>query len=222
MANRGEKVEGVTDFLFLGSKITEDGDCSHEIRTWLLLSRKAMADLDSLLKSRNITLPTKAHIVKEGYGLPSGHIRLWELDQKEGRMTKNWCLRTVVLEKTLESPLDSKKTKPVNLKGNQPWIIVQKTDTEAETPVFWSSDANNWLTGKVPDAGKIWGQKEKRASEDEMAGWHHWCNGHELGKTLGDGEGQRGLALCIPWSRKVSDMTGWLNNNKALTWKLKF
>ena len=175
----GEKVEVVTDFLFLGSKITANGDCSHEIRRWLLLSWKAMTNLDSVLKSRDITLP--ANVYSQGYGLPSGHVWLWELDCKEGRASKNWCLRTVVLEKTLESPLDSKEIKPVNLKGNQPWILFGRTDAEAEAPVFWSPDANSWFIGKVPDAGKDWGQKEKRASEDEMAGWLHQCNGHELG-----------------------------------------
>ena len=113
-------------------------------------------------------------------------------------MPKSWCLRTVVLE-TPEGPLDSKEIKPINLKGNQPWILVGNTDIEAETPVRWSFDVNNWLIGKVPDLGKDWGQKEKRVSEDEMPGWHHWCNGHELGKTLGDGEGQGGLACCSPW-----------------------
>ena len=117
----------------------------------------------------------------QSYGLPSGHVRFWELDRKEGRTPKNWCLRTVVLEKTPESSLHCKEVKPVNLKGNKPWILVGRTDAEAEAPVFWSSDANSWLIGKVLDAGKDWGQKEKRALEDEMAGWHHWCNGHELG-----------------------------------------
>ena len=179
-----------------------------------------MTNLDSSLKSRHYSANKGQY--NQGYGLPSDHIRLWELDSKEGRVPKNWCLRTVVLEKTPESPLDSKDIKPVDLKGNQPWILVGRTDAEVETLVFWSSVANSWLIGKVPDAGKNWGQKEKRASEYEMAGWHHWCNGHELGKTLGDSEGQRGLALCSPWSRKGSDMTGWLNNNKALTWRLKF
>ena len=119
-----------------------------------------------------------------------------------------------MLEKTLERPLDC-KIKPVNLKRNQPRILIGKIDAEAETPVFWSSDVNIWLIAKVPDAAKDWGQKEKRASEDEMAGWHHWCNGHELGQTSGDGEGQRGLAYCNPWGRKESDTTGWLNNNKS-------
>ena len=120
-------------------------------------------------------------------------------------------LWTVVLEKTPESPLDSKEIKPVNLKGNQPWILFGRTDAEGEPPVFWWSDGNSWLIGKVPDTGKDWGQKEKRVSEDEMAGWHHWCNGHELGQILGDGEGQRGLVCCSPWGRKELDMSGWLN-----------
>ena len=118
----------------------------------------------------------------QGYSLSSGHVWLWELNSKEGEAPKNWLLQTVVLEKTPESPLDSKKIKPINLKGNQPWIL-GRTDAETETPVFWSSDMNSWLTGKVPEAGKDWGQQEKRVSEDEMAGWHHQCNGYELGQT---------------------------------------
>ena len=149
----------------------------------------------------------------QGYGLPSGHIWLWELNYKEGRRPKNWCLGTVVLEKTLESPLDSKEIKPVNLKGDQPWIFTGRTDAEAEAPVFWSCDVNRWLTGKVPDAGKDQGQKEKRVSENEMAGQHHWCNEHELGQTPGDGEGQGGVMCCSPWGCKESDTTGRLNNN---------
>ena len=146
-----------------------------------------------------------------GYGLPSGCLQSWDLDWKEGREPKNWCLQTVVLEKTPESPLDIKGINLVNLKGNQHWILLGRADAEA--PVFWSSDANIWLIGKVPSAGKDWGQREKRASEDAMAGWHHWCNGHELGKTSGDSEGQRGLVCCSPWNCKELDMTGWLNNN---------
>ena len=104
-----------------------------------------------------------------------------------------------------------REIKPVNLKRSQPWILIGRTDAEAETPVFWSSDANSWLTGKVPDAGKDWGQ-EKRVSEYEMAGWHHQCNRHELGQTLGNGEGQGGLACCSPWGHKELDTTGRLNN----------
>ena len=151
-----EKVAVVTYFLFLGFKITADGDCSHEIRRWLLLGRKVMTNLDSVLKSRDITLPTKVHRVK-GYSLPSVHVQLWELDCKEGRTPKNWCFQTVVLEETPDSPLDSKEIKPVNLTGDQPWIFTGRTDAETEAPVFWLSDVNRQLTGKVPDAGKDWG-----------------------------------------------------------------
>ena len=119
----------------------------------------------------------------QGYGLLSGHLQLWVLDGKEGGALKNGCLWTVLLEKTPESPLDSKKIKPVNLKGNQLWILIGRTDAEAEAPVFWSFDANSWLIGKVIDAEKDWRQKVKRASEYEMAGWHHQCNRHELRQT---------------------------------------
>ena len=128
-------------------------------------------------------------------------------------MPENRCIWTVVLEKTLESPLDSKGIKPVNLKGDQPWIFTGRADVEAEAPVFWSSDANKCLIGKVSEAGKDWGQKEKRASEDEMAGWHHWCSERERGQNLGDGEGQGGLAGCSPWGCKELDTVEWLNNN---------
>ena len=117
-------------------------------------------------------------------------------------MPRFWCLWTVVLEKTPESPLESKEIKPVNIKGNQLWILVGRTDTEAEALVFWSSEAKSQLIEKFPDAGKDWGQKEKRVSEDDMAGWHHRYNGHELGQTLGDGERQGGLAFCSPWGHK--------------------
>ena len=155
-----EKVEIVTDFLFLGSKITADGDWGLEIWRCLWLSREVMTKLDSVLKSRHYSAGKDMH--SHGCGIPNGHIQLWELDHKKGRTQKNWCLLTMVLENTPESLLDSKKVKPVNLKGNQLCILIGRTDAEAETPVFWSSDANSWLTGKVPDDGKDWGQKEKR------------------------------------------------------------
>ena len=152
----------------------------------------------------------------QGCGLPSG-LRLWELDHKEGRAPKNWCLWTVVLEKTPESPLSSKEIKPVNLKGNQPWILIGGTEAEAESLIFWSPDTNSQLIGKVPDAGKDRGQKEKRASEDKMAGWHHGFSGHELGQTLGNGEGQGGLVCCSLWGLKESDMTRWMSNNNIIS-----
>ena len=136
---------------------------------------------------------------------------MWELDHKEGWALKNWCSWTVVLEKTLESPVDSKEIKPVNPKGNQPWILIEMTDAEA--PILWLPDVNNWLPGKEPDAGKDWRQKEKRMTEDELVGWHHRFNGHEPGQPLGGGEGQGSLVCCSPWGRKESDMTWRLNNN---------
>ena len=120
------------------------------------------------------------------------------------------------MEKTPESPMDSKEIQPVNLKGNQPWILIGRTDAEAEAPVFWSPDVNSQCIEKVPGAGRDWGQNEK-ASEDEMVGWHHQCNGHELGQSLGDGEGQGGLVCCSPWGCKELDSTGRLNNKKKRT-----
>ena len=112
----------------------------------------------------------------QSYGFPSSHVWMWVLDHKECWVLKNWCLQTVVLEKTPESPLDSKEIKPINLKGNQPWILIGRTDAEVETSVLWSSEANSWLIGKVPDAGKDWGQEEKGEKENEMVGWHHQLN----------------------------------------------
>ena len=161
MANRRGTVEVVTDFPFLGSEITADGDCSHEIRR-LLLGRKAMTHLDGVLKSRNITLPTKVCIVK-AMVFPVVILWLWELDHKEGRMPKNWCLQTVVPDKTPESPLDSKEINLVNLKWNQAWIFIGRTDAEAKVPAFWSPDGNNWLIGQIPDAGKIEGRRRRRS-----------------------------------------------------------
>ena len=113
----------------------------------------------------------------------------------------------MVLENTLESPLDCKEIQPVYPKEDQSWVFIGRTDAEAETPILWPADAKNQLIGKVPDAGKDWKQKEKRASQEKIAGWHHQSNGHELGQTLGDAEGQRGLVCYSPWGEKESDMT---------------
>ena len=126
---------------------------------------------------------------------------MWELDYKEGWEPRNWCFWTVVLEKTLKSPLDSKEIKPVNPKGNQPWILIGRTDAEA--PILWPPDVKNWLIGKDPDAGKNWRQEEKGTTEDEMFGWHHWLNGHEFEQIAGDSEGQGNLACCHPSGRRV-------------------
>ena len=137
-------------------------------------------------------------------------------------MPKNLCFRTVVLKKTPQSPLESKEIKPVTRKGDQPWIFTGRTHAEAEAPVFWSCDTNRRLIGKVPDSGKDWVQKKKRASEDEMDGQHHQCNEHKLGQTPGDDEGQGVLACWCPWDHKESDMTGQLNNNSSKIYKRSF
>ena len=126
----------------------------------------------------------------QSYGFSSSQVWMWELDHKEGWVPKNWCFWTVVLRKTLESPLDSKKIKSVNPKGNQTWIFIGRTDAEAEALIHWSPYAKNWLLGKDPDAGKDWRQKEKEAAENEMVGWHHWLKGHEFEQTPGEREGQ--------------------------------
>ena len=118
-----------------------------------------------------------------------------------GWALKNWCFWTVLLKKTLESPLDYKEIKPVNSKGNQPWIVIGRTDAEA--PILWPPDAKSWLIWKDPESGKAWGQEEKGMTEDEMAGWHHQLNGHEFEQTLGDGEGQGSLVCCSSWGGKV-------------------
>ena len=132
-----------TDFILGGSKITADGDCSHEIKRCLLLGRKAVTNLDSILKSRDITLLTKVSLVTAIFS--SSHVWMWELDCKESWVANNWCFWTVVLEKTPESPLDCKVIKPVNPKGNQSWIFIGRTDAEAEAPILWPPDVKNWL-----------------------------------------------------------------------------
>ena len=121
---------------------------------------------------------------------------MWELDCEESWALKNWCFWTVVLEKTLESPLDRKKIKPVHTKGDQSWVFIGRTDVEAETPILWPPDEKSWLSGKDPDAGKDWGQEEKGMTEDKMVGWHHQIYGHGFGWSLGVGDGQGGLACC--------------------------
>ena len=150
----------------------------------------------------------------QSYGFSSSHIQMWELDHKEGWKPKNWCFQNVVLEKTLESALDSKEINPVNPKLNQSWISIRRTDAEAWAPILWPPDEKSWLTGKDPDAGKDWGQEEKGMTEDEMVGWHHWLSGREFDQTPGDSEGQGSLAYCSSWDHKESDTTERLNNNK--------
>ena len=171
-----------------------------EIKRCLLPGRKAMTNPGSILKSRDITLLTKVHPVK-AMVFPVVVYR-YELDYKENWVLKIWCFWTVVLAKTLESPMDWKEIQPVNPKGNQSWVFIGRTDAEAETPIFWPSDAKNWLIWKDPDAGKDWRQEEKGITEGEMVGWYHWFNGHEFEQALGVGDGQGGWACCSPWGHK--------------------
>ena len=150
-------------------------------------------------------------VSSKSYGFSSSHVRIWDLDHKEGWAPKNWCFQIVVLKKTLKSPLVSKEIKPVNPKGNQPWIFLGRTDAEAEAPILWPPDAKSWLTGKDPDIGKDWGQEENGVTEDEMVVWYHWLNGHEFEQIPGDSEGQRSLACCSPRGCKEWDTTERLN-----------
>ena len=181
----GETVETVTDLIFLSSKISADGNCSHEIKRCLLLGRKAMTNLESILKSRDFTLPTKVHLIKAMvfpaviYGCER-----WTIKKAEC-FFECWidAFELVVLEKTLESPLDCKEIKPVHPKGDQSWVFIGRTDIEAEAPILWPPDVKNWLIGKDPDAGNDWRQEEKGMTEDEMVGWHHQLNEHEFEQT---------------------------------------
>ena len=154
----GETVETVSDSIFGGSKITADCDCSHEMKRCLLLGRKVMTNQDSILKIRDITLATKIRLVKGSY---SSHVWMWELDHIESWALKNWSFWKVVLEKTLESPLDCKQIQPVHPNGNQSWIFTERADIEALTPILWPPDEQNWLLGKDPDAGKIEGRRRR-------------------------------------------------------------
>ena len=143
-------METVTDFILRGSKVTADGDCSHEIKTHLLLGRKVMTNLDSILKSRDFANKV---LSSKRYGFSSSHVWIWELDYKES-WAQNWCFWTLVLEKSLKSSMDCKAIQPVHPKGNQFWIFIGRTDAETETPKLWPPDVKNWLIGKDTDAGK--------------------------------------------------------------------
>ena len=147
----------------------------------------------------------------QSYGFSSSHVRMWELDHKEGWELKNWCFWIVVLEKILESPFNSKEIKLVNPKGNQSWIFIGRTDAEVEAPILWPPDAKNWLIGKDPDAGKDWRQEEKGMTEDELVGWHHRLNGHEFEQAPRVHDGQGSLACWGPWGCKELDTTERLN-----------
>ena len=150
-------------------------------------------------------------LYSQSYGFSSSQVWMWELDHKVTWVLKNWWFWTVVLEKTLESPLDCKEIHLVHPKGDQSWVFIGRTDFEAETPILWPPNVKNWLIWKDPDAGKDWGQEEKGTTEDEMVGCHQWLDGHEFGWTPGVGDGQGGLACSSSWGHKESDTTAWLN-----------
>ena len=160
-----------------------------------------MTSLDSIFKSRDITLPTKVHLIK-AMVFPVVMC---------GWAPKNWCFWTVVLEKTLESPLDCKDIQPVHSEGDQPWVFFERNDVKAEIPLLWLPHTKSWLIGKDSDAGRDWGQEEKGTTEDEMAGWHHGLSGRKFEWTPGIGDGPGGLACCGSWGRKESDTTEQLN-----------
>ena len=157
----------------------------------------------------------------QGCGFSSRLVWMWELDYKESWVLKNWCFWTVMLEKTLVSPLDC-KIQPVDPKGNQFWIFIQRTDAEPETPIVWPPNWKNGVIWKDPDAGKDWRQGEKGTTEDEMVGWRHWLDGHEFEQALGVGDGQGSLACCSPWGRKELNTTEWLNWNMGSKTLLTF
>ena len=206
-----EKVEAVTGFLFLGSK----NHCRWWLQPW---NQKTIASCQkSCDKPRQCVEKQRHHSANKGLysqGYHGGHVRLWELDHKVGRATKNWGLQTVVLEeKTPESPETPGRSNQSILKENNPEYSLEGLMLKSKLQYF----GNLMQTTDSLDAGKDWGQKEKRASVNEIAGWHHWCNGHELGQTSRDDEGQGGLMCCSPWGCKESGKTGWLNNNNSIT-----
>ena len=206
----GETVEIVTDFMFLGSKITADDDCSHEIKRCLLLGRKVMTNLDSIFKSRDITLWTKVCLLKAMvFPIVMDGCDSWAIKKAESQRIdafEIWCWRRLL-----------KVPWTVHPKGNQSWIFIGRTDGEAETLILCPPNAKNGLIRKYPDAEKDWRQEEKGTTEDKMVGWHHWCNGHEFGQALGVGDGQGSLACCSPWGCKESDMTKRLNWTELMT-----
>ena len=157
----------------------------------------------------------------QSYGFSSSHVWMWELDRKEGWGPKNWWFWTVVLEKTLENPLDCKEIKPVNAKGNQSWMFIGRTGSEAKAPVLWPPDAKSWLIRKDPDAGKDWRQEEKGMTEDEMVGWHHWLDGCESEWTPGVGDGWGGLACCDSRGRSRIRLSDWTELNWTDRQKMK-
>ena len=214
----GETVETVSDFNFLGYKITADGDCSHEIKRHLLLGRNVMTNLDSILKNRDISLPTKVHLVKAMvfpvvmYGCESWTVKKAECQRIDA--FKLWCW-----ERLLRVPWTTRRSNQSHPKGDQSWVFIGRTDAETKTPILWPPHGMSWLIGKDSNAGRDWGQ-EKGTTEDEMAGWHHWLNELEFEWTPAVGDEPGGLAFCDSWACKESDTTERLNWTNAAGYEL--
>ena len=207
-------METVTDFTFLGSKITADDDCRHEIKRRLLLGRKAMTNLDSIFKSRDITLSTKVRLVKAMvFPVVIYRCEIWAIKKAEHWRIdafKLWCWRRL-----LRAPWTARRSNQSILKEINHKNSLKGQMLKLKAPVLWPHDVKNWLTGKDPVAAKGWRQEEKGMTEDEMVGWHRWINGHKFEQTLGDGEGQGSLVCCSLWACKELDTTQWLNNNNT-------
>ena len=208
-------METVADFIFLGSIITADGDCSHEIRRRLLLGKKSYDKPRQHIKKQRHHFAHKS-LYSQSYGFSSSRVQMWVLDHKEGWVLKNGCFQTVVLEKTLERPLESKEIKPVNPKGNKPWIFIGRTDAETEAPILCLPNMKSHLfIGKDSSAGKDWGQEETGTTEDEMVGWHHWLNGYEFEQTPGKSD-----VLQSMWLQRVRH--NWAHmNSKPMNYLLQ-
>ena len=191
--------ETVIDFIFLGFKITGEGDCSHKIKKMLSPWKKSCDKPGQCIKKQRHYFVDKG-LCSKSYGFSSSHVWMWELDHKESWVLKNWCFKLWCWRRLLRVPWDCKEIKPVNPKGNQLWIIIGKTDIEAEAPILWPPDAKSRFIGKDPDTGKDWGQEEKGATEDKMVGCITDSIDMSLSKLIqGDSESQRSLACCNPW-----------------------
>ena len=215
----GETMETVTGFIFLGSKITENGECSHEIKRHLLLGRKAMTKLDSILKKQRHYFADKG-LPSQSYGFSTSHVWIWELDYEPCWVPKNWCAWTVVLEKTLESPLDCKELKPVNPKGNHSWIFIGRTD--AETPVLWPFVVKNSFIGKDPDAGK---EGRKRRGQQRMRWLDGTTDSTDMSLTSSKSwwwTGNPGVLQSMGSQTVRHDWMNWTELNNMYVWLIKF